>query len=445
MTGKPHSHLEAISLLEPDAAFWTVDEAQNITFWSQGAENLLGFSQEEVLGKHCSVAINCVRCATGCGLQRRGHITAKALPHYHKDGSEILALKWAQATYDEAGNYQGGVEILRPAQPEAISVKSKEPIDFFGILTGDPRFAAQLTGLRHVAHTQVNVLIRGETGSGKEMVAKAIHRMSPRASKPFVAINCGTLSREFLASEIFGHRRGAFTGAVADKQGLLAKAEGGTLFLDEVAELPMDVQAMLLRVIQERRYTPLGDTRDRSADIRLISATHASLREAAAQGRFREDLLFRLRVVPVFLPPLRDRQGDVRLLLDHMLHKFSKDMGSAPPRIATSTWQTLTSYPWPGNVRELINLAEYLTVTRPGIEVANTDLLPEFHEKGPVQASVASTPVTTMKPARVGHKLNREVVEDALNRAGGVTDEAARLLGVSRVTLWRWRKKLNLN
>jgi len=294
----------------------------------------------------------------------------------------------------------------------------------------------------------VNVLIRGETGSGKEMVARAIHEMSPRAGKPFVAINCGTLSREFLASEIFGHRRGAFTGAVSDKKGLLSVAEGGTLFLDEVAELPQDVQAMLLRVIQERRYTPLGDTRDRPADIRLISATHESLRGAAAAGRFREDLLYRLRVVPVFLPPLRERPGDVTLLLEHMFDHFAKRMTLAKPLLSRDVQVRLEAYAWPGNVRELMNLAEYLVVTRPGKLLDVNDLLPEFRERlskqeeqaGPVVAAVDKT-----QPARIGHSLNKAVVEEALRKANGSTDEAAQLLSVSRVTLWRWRKKLGLD
>jgi len=288
--------------------------------------------------------------------------------------------------------------------------------------------------LRGVAHSQVNVLIRGETGTGKEVVARAIHQMSPRAAKPFVTINCGTLSRELVASEIFGHRRGAFTGAHADKQGLLASAEGGTLFLDEVVELPLEVQTMLLRVIQERLYTTLGDTRERSTDIRIISATNSGLREAVAQKRFREDLMYRLRVIPVFLPPLRERGDDKLLLWNKILEHQCEKMARTPPRVSAQVLAILAAYDWPGNVRELINLAEFIAVTRGGQDVEPEHLLPEFHEQHADRAPIAD---------RLGDS-RRQAVEEALAQAGGANEEAARLLNISRATLWRWRKNLGL-
>ena len=443
------TYLEAIGMMDPDTAYWAVDEQQRIIYWSEGATRLLGYRSEEVLGQHCSFAVTCLQCARTCGLIKYGKVRSVALTHYHKDGHEVYTTKSVQILRDAQGNFLGGVEILRPARRE---VATRPVNDFHGMITGDRNLLALLTSLRKVAHTDVNVLVRGETGTGKEMVARAIHEMSPRRKREFMAINCGTLSRELMASEIFGHKRGAFTGAVSDKQGLLARAEGGTLFLDEVAELPMDVQSMLLRVIQERLYRPLGDTRDYKTDIRIISATHRSLREAVASGSFREDLMYRLRVVPIFLPPLRERKGDVTLLMQHNLARFSKSMKVPPPHLSPDVQAQLENHSWPGNIRELINLAEYLTVTRSGQEVLTGHLLPEFRELSTVCASHVEAPQpvaepvesSLKKPARVGRKLDRDVIEQALADANGSLDVAAAQLGVSRITLWRWRKKLGL-
>lgn len=442
-------YLQAIGDLDPETAYFAVDGSQQITFWSKGAEQLLGYPAAEAMGQHCSMAISCVRCSKGCGIMEHGQISDFRLLHFHKDGRQVPTRKWARAFRDADGRFLGGVEILRPL-PELPRVESELTlVDFHGILTADPDFLAQLTMLRRVAHSEASVLIRGETGTGKELVARALHAMSPRSQRPFVAVNCGTLSRDFLASEIFGHRRGAFTGAVADKRGLLAEAEGGTLFLDEVAELPLDVQAMLLRVIQERRYTPLGDSRDRSADIRIVSATHRSLRDAVKLGQFREDLMFRLRVVPVFLPPLRERTSDVLLLWQHLLAEACRRYRLDPPRLTAESLALLKTYAWPGNIREMINLAEYLAVTRSGQDVGAEHLLPEIRERRQPSVSEASANVQAEpeppKPlARVGHSLNAAVIEEALRREGGNLEQAAAALGVSRITLWRWRKKLGL-
>ncbi len=434
----------AIGRLDNETAWFAVDSEQVITWWSPGAERLLGFPASEVVGEHCSKAIFCVRCGQGCGLKRYGQIHDKKISHYTQEGREIPTLKRAVAIHDENGAFMGGVEMLRPGKTASFPRAGSETIDFHGILTRDPGFIALLSSMRAVAYADVNVLIRGETGSGKEMVARALHAMSRRAGKPFVAVNCGTLSKEFLASEIFGHKRGAFTGAVNDKQGLLSQAEGGTLFLDEVAEMPLAVQAGLLRVIQERRYRPLGGMRDHTADVRLISATHASLREAADKGNFREDLMYRLRVVPFFLPPLRDRPNDIELLWEHMLARSAKQHGLEPARCTPELLVRLKRHPWPGNVRELINLAEYVTVTRAGMEVMPEHLLPEFHEVAPLPEDVFQEAQNMAGKPQRGKRLTRAQIENALEQAAGSMEEAAQSLGVSRITLWRRRKKLGM-
>lgn len=446
-TALASAYLDAVASLEPDAAYYAVDDQQRITYWSPGAERLLGHAARDVVGKHCSVAIHCMRCSTGCGLREHGLIRNKTLTHYHADGRLVVVDKQAKSFEDADGRFMGGVEILRPLQ-QAAAPQAQQLSDFYGILTADREFLAQLNGLRHVANTQVNVLVRGESGSGKELVAKAIHAMSPRAGKPFVAVNCGTLSREFLQSELFGHKRGAFTGAVADKEGLLAQAHGGTLFLDEVAELPTELQAMLLRFLQERRYRPLGSVADRAADVRIISATHVSLRQAVAAGKFREDLMFRLRVVPVFLPPLRERRVDIPLLWHRLLAQAAERNQLKLPQTSAAAMDALMAYRWPGNVRELINVTEFVSVTRSGQEVLEQHLPPEFSEH------VAEANMPQHDVARSGQmeatvyrkpELTAETINATLVTCDGNTSAAAKRLGVSRATLWRWRRKLGLD
>ena len=357
------------------------------------------------------------------------------MDHFHQDGSRILVEKQARALRDGNGDFAGGVEILKPVKGR--TKKEMNPVDFHGILTVDPSFTSFLTELRQFALSDVNILIRGETGSGKEMVAQAIHKMSRRAGKPFVAVNCGALSRELVVSEIFGHKRGSFTGAVSDKKGLLAEAEGGTLFLDEVAELGLDIQVLLLRVLQEHRYRPLGSTRDLETDVRILSATHVSLRQAVKEKKFREDLMYRLRVLPLFVPPLRDRMPDIAVLWQHFTERAAEKQGVPVMQASPDLIAILQSYGWPGNVREMVNLAEFMVVTRSGKLALPEHLPPEFHE-------VTAAPSTRSKKRKLTAMPEAEKVSRALDEANGSIGDAAESLGVSRATFWRWRQKLGI-
>ncbi|CAM2007518.1 sigma-54 interaction domain-containing protein [Acanthopleuribacter pedis] len=434
-------YLAALSQLDPDSAFFAVNADQQVVFWSEGASRLLGWDHEEVVGKHCSFAIRCLSCAKGCGIREYGKVSVADLTHLDKNGKPQQVTKVAQAVRDEAGRFLGGLEILRPQQqkrrPGCTALQQ-----FHQILTADQSFLDNLANMRFAAHSGVNMLIRGESGTGKELLARAIHQMSPRAKAPFVAINCGTLSREFLASELFGHKRGAFTGAIQDKQGLFAAAEGGTLFLDEVGECPLEVQAMLLRVLEERRYRRLGDTRDLPTNIRILAATHVSLREAVKQGRFREDLMFRLRVVPFFIPPLRERQGDIPLLWHHFTERSAKKFAIEPCQTTDEVMELLINYPWPGNVRELINLSEYCQVTRPGQQLRQADLPPEFREGSQQPQPKTKERATTRGNPR--QSLTKQELEQVLAEVAGNTTLAAKELGISRATLWRKRKQWGL-
>src|SRR5213593_27060 len=234
--------------------------------------------------------------------------------------------------------------------------------DFHGIYTVAPQMAELFVTLQRVARASCTVLLGGETGTGKELVARAIHAESPRRKAPFQAVNCATFSPTLLESELFGHVRGAFTGAVRDRDGLFALADGGTLFLDEVSEIPLELQGKLLRVMQEKTFVPVGGTRPITVEVRVIAATNKALRHEVAEGRFREDLSYRLRVVPLFLPPLRHRQGDIEALFWHFVDDLNRQGLRRIEGVARPAMDAIRSYAWPGNVRELRSAVEYAFV-----------------------------------------------------------------------------------
>src|SRR3954465_15442372 len=237
----------------------------------------------------------------------------------------------------------------------------------FGAIVGDsPGLREVLARVEQVAQTASTVLLRGETGTGKELVARAIHINSARETKPFVRVNCAALASGVLESELFGHEKGAFTGAVARRLGRFELADGGTLFLDEVGDLPQDVQVKLLRVLQEREFERVGGTETVKVDVRVVSATHRDLEQLIAAGEFREDLYYRLNVFPITLPPLRDRPGDIPLLCEHFIQKFAQSTGKAVRGIEPAALASLTAYPWPGNVRELENVIERALILAKG-------------------------------------------------------------------------------
>ncbi|MCA9609465.1 MAG: sigma-54-dependent Fis family transcriptional regulator, partial [Myxococcales bacterium] len=281
-------------------------------------------------------------------------------------------------------------------------------------------------------------LIRGESGTGKELVAKALHDCSPRAGHPFKAVNCATFTGELLASELFGHTRGAFTGAVRDKPGLLQLADKGTVFLDEVAEMALDVQARLLRVLQDQTFVPLGGTTSQKVDVRFVSATHEGLRELVEQGRFRQDLMYRIRVVLLYLPPLADRTGDVEALTWHFIAQFNHDGFRHIDAIAPDAWVALMAYRWPGNVRELRNNLEQAFALGEGPVLRLEELAPEL------QDGVDEGPVVDAD-RRSWQQIERDRIVAALEDHGGRRSEAADTLGMSRTTLWRKLKKHGLD
>ncbi len=278
--------------------------------------------------------------------------------------------------------------------------------------------------IQAVAVLDTTVLIEGETGTGKELVARAIHRASHRSSEPFVAVNCAALTESLAASQLFGHKKGSFTGAVSDERGFFGAANGGTLFLDEIGDIPLDVQVNLLRVLEERTVTRVGETHPRKVDVRIVAASHRSLPEEVEAGRFRADLLYRIRVARVDLPTLRERTGDIPILVQSFLSKFCTRIGKDVSDISSSAMRAMIDYPWPGNVRELRNTVEYAVIRCNGSVIQPADLPPEVRN------------AATVTPVVIGSSRKERLVA-ALNHTNGNRKAAAELLGISRATLYR--------
>ncbi|MFZ5480018.1 MAG: sigma-54 interaction domain-containing protein [Myxococcota bacterium] len=416
----------ALAGLVPDAAVVVLDAGERVLFWSGEAERLLGWRREDVLGRPCPADTR----AGGDAL------FGEVVRARRADGTAVQVRCYERRFHDAAGERVGSVHLLvhAAATPEARALAMPDDaVTFHGLVSRDPAMLRVFDMVRNVAETDATVLVRGESGTGKELVARAIHLESHRRGQPFVAVNCAAFTQTLLESELFGHVKGAFTGAVGARAGIFAQADGGTLFLDEVAELPLETQAKLLRVLQERTFVPVGGTEPVRVDVRIVAATHRALRQEARAGRFREDLLYRLRVVPIFVPALRERRLDVDLLLRHFVDAFNTRGPRRVSRVSPEAMRALLDYPWPGNVRELQNLVEYVFAVGRGEEITLAELPPEIRELREARAAADAAPrAREPEPDRVRR---------ALAEADGDLARAAELLGVSRTTFWRMRRK----
>jgi transcriptional regulator with PAS, ATPase and Fis domain len=325
-----------------------------------------------------------------------------------------------------------------------------------GLLAGSPRMREVFELLPVMARTDATLLVTGETGTGKDLLAEAVHQASPRAKFPFVKVNCGALPENLLESELFGHARGAFTGAHADKPGMFRLAQGGTIFLTEIADLPLQLQVKLLTALDDRAFYPLGSSRKVEVDVRVVAGTHRDLGELVAQGRFRQDLFFRLNVLAVHLPPLREREGDVRLLAAHFLDPFAKRLGKAIKGFSPEALTVLERYGYPGNVRELRNVVEYAaSICRE--ERIRPEHLPDYVVRGVVSsAPPARGGVPEGRAAEAAGRrvrldgasgkttwtdVERTLIMETLLECRGNRGEAAKKLGWGRSTLWRKMKR----
>ncbi len=446
----PRDAFEALAALLPDAAVFAVDAERNVLLWSDGAERVLGFPRAEVLGRLCLGGIRCRNCMIGCGLAEHGHIEGVALEHYRRDGQVVAVRKYAKAFRDAQGRFAGGIEVLVPEgaafSPEPCWPGLPDDAELFhGLVSRHPKMKRVFETVRLAAETDASVLVSGESGTGKEGIARAVHEESHRRRGPFVAVSCASLTPTLIESELFGHQRGAFTGAVSDRQGVFARAHGGTLFLDEIAELPLDLQAKLLRALETRAIVPVGASREVDVDVRVVAATHRALDAQVRIGAFRDDLMYRLLVVPISLPPLRERGGDVELLVHHFCEDFNARGPRRVARVAPEAMRALLDHPWPGNVRELRNAIEYAFAVGRGPELRRDELPPVLRgedarseegprsEPGPVSTDGARP---LLPPASEIERLRW-----ALDRCDGHVGRAAALLGMSRATFWRKRRR----
>ncbi len=299
---------------------------------------------------------------------------------------------------------------------------------------------------RTVAATNTTVLLLGESGTGKEVVARAIHQWSARMDHPFIAVNCVALTPDLLESELFGHEKGAFTGAIAQKKGKFELAEGGTIFLDEIGDLARNLQAKLLRVLQEREFQRVGGTKDIRTDIRILAATNRDLYQAVQSGSFREDLYYRLNVVSITLPLLRDRKEDLPVLVQHFTEQYCREMKRSPMGIEPPAMELVQSYPWPGNVRELQNAIERAVVFCSGPSITETDLPAEIHKQASSSADVVTqSPIINLSPlAEATNAFQRTLIHKALEATGGKQAQAAQLLDLPQSNLSRLMKRLGL-
>lgn len=388
--------MAAVADLLVDVAVVGVDADGRVTLWNDAASRWYGRTAKAAIGKPCP-----------------------DLPGAHR-----------HLFVGPHGHALGAVAIGPTGEaPHALLPPPRDVQTFHGLITRAPAMLRVLDIVRNVARSDVTVLVRGESGSGKELIAGAIHAESLRSSRPFVAVNCAAFSPMLLESELFGHKKGAFTGAVADRQGIFEQAHGGTLFLDEVGDLPLELQGKLLRVLEEHVFVPVGGTRPIKVDVRVIAATHRALREEVKAGRFREDLMYRLRVVPIFLPALRERPADVPILLDHLIRRANERGARTVEHIAPDAMRLLLAHSWPGNVRELQNVVEYAFAVGHGPSLGLQDLPPEFHEARAREHASANDEASAIREALATH---------------GDVGHAAEALGLSRTTFWRRRKSLGV-
>ena len=315
--------------------------------------------------------------------------------------------------------------------------------EFDNTLLGDsPEFNSVIRSARIIAATDVTVLVLGESGTGKELLAHALHRSSPRQNAPFITINCAALPEQLVESELFGYRKGAFTGATDNQSGRIRAAEGGTLFLDEIGELPLNIQAKLLRFLESGECQAVGENTPRKVDVRVIAATNRDLYSQVRQGLFRADLYDRLNVVPLELPPLRQRRGDVICLLERLTTQLASQYGLEAPRYSSKALTRLEGYAWPGNIRELRNFCERMVVLLSGRTVEVENLPQEISRHQSISASKG--PFTLPESGISLDELEQEMIRQALERARGNRSRAARLLGLSRDTLLYRIKKYAL-
>lgn len=416
------------------------DLNRNIFFFNRAAEQITGYSRKEVLGQDCHEVFPDRFCKSNCSFCDT--LAEPALPD--RPYPVIIRSKSGESRQIEMsvvpikgflGDLAGVVASFRDVTREQeLASRLGEIEQFAGIIGRDPQMQELYRTIQDLANSSASVLIQGESGTGKELVAAAIHNEGARADKLFVPVNCGALPENLLESEIFGHIKGAFTGAIRNKKGRFELADGGTIFLDEIGDISPAMQVKLLRVLQDGTFQRVGSEETVKVDVRVVSATHKDLRKEIAEGRFREDLFYRLCVVPLHLPALRERRNDIPLLARHFLKRALKEENRAEVILSPETIDLFMTYEWPGNVRELQNVIRYILVR------CREDFAKPHHLPPNILQECARIVKVTSPQKRRG-LLSMDAVQKALDETNGNRAKAARQLGVSRATLYRFLDK----
>ncbi len=435
---------------------FTMDSKGNISSWNQSMERISGYTAKEALGKRCDL-LNCSRCfgencpasIQKCKIFEQEHIEVKECQLQHKDGHDVPVIKNASVVKDEDGNILGVVETVtdvtelnqarQRAEQAALRLGEIHRID--NIIGKSQAMRDVFTAIKAAADSDATVIIQGDSGTGKELVAGAIHYNSMRKDKPLITVNCSALSESLLESELFGHAKGAYTGALCDRVGRFEETAGGTIFIDEIGELSSFIQVKLLRVLQEREIERVGESKKRKIDIRVITATHRNIYNLVSEGKFREDLYYRLKVFPITIPSLKQRKEDIPLLISHFVRIMNAKTGKKVMDTSVEVMRTLMDYHWPGNVRELENAIEHAFVLCKSDRLELKDLpieIRQIEKKPPLSKSKR-----TVNQAKQ-RKLNKQSLLLLLAECGWNKAEVGRRAGVSRTAIWKYMKKWNI-
>jgi two-component system response regulator HydG len=437
----PARFFEAL-VRDMDEACIVVGRDQRVMYMNRRAEQITGATAAQGIGKRCLDVFRCPACTLQCGLFDLGEVRDTYARILGAEGRSLVVRKNAVLMHDGDGAVLGAVETFHEVDDEREDRRRARVVDTFdeeplrGFVGRSAALRRIVDTIRRLSGSDATVLITGESGTGKELVARAVHATSRRRSRPFVALNCAALPADLVESELFGHVRGAFTGAVRDRKGAVESAEGGTFFLDEIGELPPSIQAKLLRLLQDKTFQRVGDPVTRTANVRFVSATNVDIARAVKEGRFRADLLYRLQVIPIHLPPLRDRREDISPLATWLLARRSVAAGRMPMRFSPDAMRRLERYAWPGNVRELINVVDYAIALTADSLVTSRDLPDSLSVKDTAPAAGATrTGRYTADDAGTADEARR--IQSALEANGWHRQRTAEALGMDQVTLYR--------
>ena len=427
---------------------FTVDPDWKITSFNRAAEKITGIKKDEATGRYCWEVFRASICEQSCTLKQtmdRGHqVVNQSIFIINSKGERIPVSISTALLKDKKGDVIGGAETFRDLSlVEDLRKELSGQHSFLDIISKSKEMQRLFGMLEQVSESDSTILLEGESGTGKELFAKAIHSLSHKKRGPMVTVNCGSLPDTLLESELFGYKAGAFTDAKKDKPGRLALANKGTLFLDEIGDISPALQVRLLRVLQDKVYEPLGSTGSEKADVRIVAATNKNLENLVKEGRFREDLYYRINVIKLVLPPLRKRKEDIPLLIDHFIHKFNHLNGKEIQGLSPEVLPLLMSYDFPGNIRELANIIEYATVVCRESMIA-LEHLPDYLR----ESSNGPRKIPSGGDQEKGLSLEdieRGFILDALRKNNWNRAATAAQLGIHTTTLWRKIRRLNLH